>query len=85
MNLPFIKHQNPPEKREYFFVVEIGLGSVQVALWSVVNAKPQILAVGNSVAWKSDNVESLIQSVDQSLWMACEKGGLTSEIGRAHV
>ena len=79
MNLPFIKHQNPPEKREYFFVVEIGLGSVQVALWSVVNAKPQILAVGNSVAWKSDNVESLIQSVDQSLGMACEKGGLTSE------
>lgn len=79
MNLPFVKHQNTPEKREYFFVVEIGLGSAQVALWSVVNSKPNILAVGNSVMWKSDNVESLIQSVDQSLGIACELGGITSE------
>lgn len=79
MNLPFIKHQNPPEKREYFFVVEIGLGSVQVALWSIVNAKPQILATGDSVLWKSDDAENLIQSVDQSLSIACEKGGVGPE------
>lgn len=79
MNLPFIKHQNPPEKREYFFVVEIGLGSVQVALGSIVNAKPQILAIGNSVLWKGDNAENLIQSVDQSLSIACEKGGIGPE------
>lgn len=79
MNLPFTKHQNLPEKREYFFVLEVGLGAVQVALWSVVNAKPQILAIGNSVIWKNDSVDSLIQSVDQSLGMACERGGITSD------
>lgn len=53
--------------RSYLFAVEIGPEIVKTAIWSVVNDKPQVLAVGQMCNWDDSSEDSLVEAVDQSL------------------
>lgn len=68
MNLPFFKKSAPTvATRKYLFALEISPQVVKSAVWSVINDKPQVLAVGAAVNWDDKAVESLIAACDQSL------------------
>ncbi|KKS32182.1 MAG: hypothetical protein UU93_C0009G0020 [Candidatus Amesbacteria bacterium GW2011_GWA2_42_12] len=73
MQLPFFKNKPHLQTKEtlasrsYLFAVEIGPEIVKTAIWSVVNDKPQVLAVGQMCKWDDSSENSLIESVDQSL------------------
>lgn len=73
MQLPFLKNKPHLQTKEtlasrsYLFAVEIGPEIVKTAIWSVVNDKPQVLAVGQMSNWNDSSESSLIDAVDQSL------------------
>ena len=71
MPLPFFK-KNTPSSREYFFALEIDRHTVNSAVWTVVNANPQVLSVSNRVSWDGTGDDSLIQACDRSLTDAAE-------------
>lgn len=67
MKLPFIKKRSDSSPREYLFALEIGHETVKSAIWSVVNNKTQVLAIGSPVAWDESLPEQLITAGDQTL------------------
>ena len=67
MQLPFLKKTTPTPSREYFFALEISHGIVKSAVWSVINAKTQVLSTGLHVQWDDESADSLIAAADQSL------------------
>ena len=67
MKLPFFKNRPNPEKREYLFALEIGHETVKSAIWSVVNNKTQVLAIGTPVIWDGVSTDQLISAADKSL------------------
>lgn len=73
MQLPFFKNKPHSQTKEtlasrsYLFAIEIGPEIVKTAIWSVVNDKPQVLAVGQMCKWDDSSENSLIEAVDQSL------------------
>lgn len=67
MQLPFLKKPKPTPSREYFFALEISHGIVKSAVWSVINAKTQVLSTGIHVQWDDESADSLIAAADQSL------------------
>lgn len=66
MQLPFLK-KNETSTREYFFALEIDHGLVKSAVWSVVNDKPQVLAVSSNQPWDDKAESSLISAADAAL------------------
>jgi len=67
MHLPFFPKPNPVVSRKYLFALEISPQTVKSAVWSVVNDKVQVLAVGAAVNWDDQGAESLIAACDQTL------------------
>ena len=67
MQLPFFKKSSPIPTREYFYALEIDHFSVKSAIWSVINAKTQVLAVGSPSSWDDKSPESLITACDHCL------------------
>ncbi len=67
MDLPFFKKNPPPVSRKYLFALEISPQTVKSAVWSVVNDKPQVLAVGSAVNWDDKSADNLIAAADQTL------------------
>ncbi len=67
MDLPFFKKNIPATTWKYLFALEISPQTVKSAVWSVVNDKPQVLAVGAAVNWDDKTTESLITATDQTL------------------
>jgi hypothetical protein len=68
MHLPLFKKtsdSHPP--REYLFSVEIITESVKTSIWSVINGKIQILAIGRVTSWDGVSIESLVSACDESL------------------
>ncbi|TSC87649.1 MAG: hypothetical protein G01um101416_414 [Microgenomates group bacterium Gr01-1014_16] len=73
MQLPFLKKTPPKPNREYFFALEISPGIIKSAVWTVINAKTQVLSTGIHVQWDNATDASLITAVDQSLSDATSK------------
>ena len=67
MQLPFLKKNESSPSREYFFALEIDHGLVKSAVWSVVNDKPQVLAVSSNQPWDDKTESSLISAADAAL------------------
>src|SRR3989344_2992709 len=69
MNLSFFKSTSPKPNgdREYLFALEIGHTQAKSAVWSVINDKPQVLAVGGTVTWDGQSEDSLLAACDQTL------------------
>lgn len=67
MNLPFLPKSAPVVSRKYLFALEISPQTVKSAVWSVINDKTQVLAVGAAVNWDDQGAESLISACDQTL------------------
>ena len=67
MQLPFLKKNENSPTREYFFALEIDHGLVKSAVWSVVNDKPQVLAVSSNQPWDDRAENSLITAADTTL------------------
>lgn len=68
MDLPFLK--KPKESapaRQYLFAIEISPGIIKGAVWTVANAKTQVVAVGHAVAWDDKTSESLVAAVDETI------------------
>jgi len=53
--------------------LEIDRHTVNSAVWTVVNANPQVLSVSNRVSWDGTGDDSLIQACDRSLTDAAER------------
>ena len=68
MQLPFItrKTESVPT-REYFFALEINHALVKCAIWSVINDKPQVLAVSSAQPWDDRSEGELITAADAAL------------------
>src|SRR3990167_9759932 len=68
MQLPFIsrKTESVPA-REYFFALEINHALVKCAIWSVINDKPQVLAVSSGEPWDDRSEGELITAADAAL------------------
>ena len=68
MQLPFIsrKTESVPT-REYFFALEINHALVKCAVWSVINDKPQVLAVSPGEPWDDKSEDELITAADAAL------------------
>jgi len=67
MQLPFLKKDDKAPAREYFFALEIDHLLVKAAVWSVVNDKPQVLAVSSTQSWDDKSEDSLITAADSAL------------------
>lgn len=67
MQLPFLKKNESSPSREYFFALEIDHGLVKSAVWSVINDKPQVLAVSSNQPWDDKSESSLISAADTAL------------------
>ena len=67
MQLPFLKKNENSSSREYFFALEIDHGLVKSAVWSVINDKPQVLAVSSNQPWDDKAENSLITAADAAL------------------
>jgi len=67
MQLPFLKKPEKTPAREYFFALEIDHGLIKSAVWSVINDKPQVLAVSSSQSWDDKAEDSLITIADATL------------------
>lgn len=68
MNLPFFKKKSPPSSsREYLYALEINHHLVKSAIWSVINHKPQVLAIGCNASWDDQTNDSLVNACDQTL------------------
>src|SRR3972149_2075124 len=67
MNLPFLPKSAPAVSRKYLFALEISPQTVKSAVWSVINDKTQVLAVGAAVNWDDQGAESLTTACDQTL------------------
>jgi len=60
-----------PEKKEYFFALEIDTGRVKSAIWTIEGDQSQLLSLGEIVDWEKE--EEIIEAVDTSLSSAIEK------------
>jgi hypothetical protein len=60
-----------PEKKEYFFALEIDIGRVKSAIWTIDGDQSQLLSLGEIVAWEKE--EEILAAVDTSLSSAVEK------------
>lgn len=60
-----------PEKKEYFFALEIDTGRVKSAIWTIESDQSQLLSLGEIVDWEKE--EEIIEAVDTSLSSAIEK------------
>jgi hypothetical protein len=67
MKLPFFKNRPSTTPREYLFALEIGRETVKSAIWSVVNNKTQVLAIGTPVPWDGVSAEQLVAAGDKTL------------------
>ncbi|KKU57914.1 MAG: hypothetical protein UX80_C0008G0027 [Candidatus Amesbacteria bacterium GW2011_GWA2_47_11b] len=67
MQLPFLKKSPNTSTREYFFALEIDHGLIKSAVWSVINDKPQVLAVSSNQSWDDKSEDSLITAADAAL------------------
>ncbi len=67
MQLPFLKKDDKAPTREYFFALEIDHLLVKAAVWSVVNGKPQVLAISSTQSWDDKSEDSLITAADSAL------------------
>lgn len=69
MQLPFLKksEKSHVSERHYLLAVEISPSTVKSSIWSVINGKTQVLAVGSSVSWDDQSVDSLVMAVDHTL------------------
>ncbi len=68
MQLPFLKnHKKEQVERKYLFAIEISPSVVKGAVWTVVNDKTQVVAVGHPVNWDDKTAESLIAAIDESI------------------
>ncbi len=67
MQLPFLKKNEKTPTREYFFALEIDHGLVKSAVWSVINDKPQVLAVSSNQPWDDKTESALTAAVDAAL------------------
>ena len=67
MQLPFLKKDDKAPAREYFFALEIDHLLVKAAVWSVVNDKPQVLAISSTQSWDDKSEDSLITAADSAL------------------
>ena len=67
MQLPFLNNPKKATTREYFFALEIDHGLVKSAVWSVINDKPQVLAVSSNQSWDDKAEDSLITAADAAL------------------
>ncbi len=60
-----------PEKKEYFFALEIDTGRVKSAIWTIDDDQSQLLSLGEVVVWEKE--EEILEAVDTSLSSAVEK------------
>ncbi len=60
-----------PEKKEYFFALEIDAGRVKSAIWTIDGDQSQLLSLGEAVAWEKE--EEILEAVDTSLSSAVER------------
>lgn len=68
MQLPFLnKKSDSQPTREYFFALEIDHLLVKAAVWSVINDKPQVLAISSTQSWDDKSEDSLITAADSAL------------------
>lgn len=65
-------HQPSPEKKEYFWALEIWEGGVKSAIWTVEEGKIQVVVLGSQELWQ-ENVEDLVTAADQSFATASER------------
>lgn len=63
--------KNEPEKKEYFFALEIDIDRVKSAIWTVEESKAKLVALGETSHWEDE--EELLDSVDASLSSTVEK------------
>jgi len=63
--------KNEPEKKEYFFALEIDVDRVKSAIWTIEENKTKLVSQGDSFSWQ--NEEELLGLVDESLSSAVEK------------
>jgi len=64
-------NKTEPEKKEYFFALEIDTGRVKSAIWTIDGDQSQLLSLGEIVDWEKE--EEIIEAVDASLSSAIEK------------
>ncbi|PIU33347.1 hypothetical protein COY29_05850 [Candidatus Woesebacteria bacterium CG_4_10_14_0_2_um_filter_39_14] len=60
-----------PEKKEYFFALEIDTGRVKSAIWTIEDDQSQLLSLGEIVNWEKE--EEILEAVDTSLSSAVER------------
>jgi hypothetical protein len=60
-----------PEKKEYFFALEIDAEQVKSAIWTIEEDQSQLLSLGETVIWAKE--EEIIEAVDTSLSSAIER------------
>jgi len=63
--------KNEPEKKEYFFALEINIDRVKSAIWTIEDNQAKLVSLGKSFNW--DNEEKLLEVIDSSLSSAVEK------------
>lgn len=72
-----------PEEKECFFALQIDVGQIKSAIWTVADDQSQLLSLGEVVFWEKE--EEILDKVDASLSSAVEKmagGGEKKEPGK---
>ena len=63
--------KNESETKEYFFALEIDIGCVKSAVWTIEENQTKLISLGETQYWQ--NEESLLECVDASLSSAMER------------
>lgn len=63
--------KSEPEKKEYFFALEIDVDRVKSAIWTIEENKTKLVSLGDSFYWEGE--EKLLEVIDDSLSSAIEK------------
>ena len=64
-------NNNEPEKKEYFFALEIDIQRVKSAVWTIEGDQSKLMSLGESAYWEKES--ELLECVDNSLSSAIEK------------
>jgi hypothetical protein len=60
-----------PEKKEYFFALQIDVGQIKSAVWAVEGDQSQLLSLGKVVSWEKE--DEILEKIDTCLSSAVEK------------
>lgn len=64
-------NNNEPEKKEYFFALEIDIQRVKSAVWTIEGDQSKLMSLGEAAYWEKES--ELLECVDNSLSSAIEK------------